>query len=83
MKGLSEMKNSPKAEKLPPLTAEQIAALQAYAAKHGRTWKSTLQNAWMGGPPYDDTGILRGLRNSHGPSWLVSYRLSKVDHGSE
>ena len=69
--------------KLPLLTAEQTAALRAYAAKHGRTWKNTLRNAWMGGPPYDDSGILRGLRNSHGPSWLVSYRLPKVDHGRE
>ncbi len=62
---------------LPRLTTEQHEALQAYAAKHGRRWKNILNNAWMGGPPYDDGGILRGLRNSHGPSWLVSYRLRK------
>lgn len=64
-------------EVLPPLTAEQQAALQAYAAKHGRRWKSILSNAWMGGPPHDDGGVLRGLRNSHGPTWLQSYRLPK------
>ncbi|TCN28624.1 hypothetical protein [Sinorhizobium americanum] len=64
-------------ETLPPLTPEQEVALQAYAARHGRRWKSILNNAWMGGPPYDDGGLLRGLRNSHGPTWLQSYRLSK------
>lgn len=62
---------------LPPLTPEQEAALQAYAARHGRRWKSVLSNAWMGGPPYDDGGLLRGLRNSHGPTWFQSYRLPK------
>ncbi|MFS8057348.1 hypothetical protein QD357_31805 [Rhizobium sp. BR 317] len=46
-------------ETLPPLTLEQEAALQAYAAKHGRRWKSILNNAWMGGPPHDDGGLLR------------------------
>ncbi|WP_088678661.1 hypothetical protein [Rhizobium sp. R339] len=64
-------------ETLPPLTPEREAALQAYAARHGRRWKSILNNAWMGGPPYDDGGLLRGLRNSHGPTWLQSYRLPK------
>ncbi|MBB4388304.1 hypothetical protein RJJ65_20350 [Rhizobium hidalgonense] len=64
-------------ETLPPLTPEQEAALQAYAARNGRRWKSILNNAWMGGPPYDDGGLLRGLRNSHGPTWLQSYRLPK------
>ena len=66
-----------KRERLPPLTVEQHQALRAYAAKHGRRWKSTLNNVWMGGPPYDDGGILRGLRNSHGPTWLLTYRLPK------
>ncbi len=64
-----------KRERLPPLTPEQEAALQAYAARHGRRWKSVLNHVWMGGAPHDDGGILRGLRNSHGPTWLHSYRL--------
>lgn len=67
----------PKRERLPPLTAEQEAALQAYAVRHGRRWKSILNNAWMGGAPHDDGGILRGLRNTHGPTWLQSYRLAE------
>ncbi|AUX79315.1 hypothetical protein [Sinorhizobium fredii] len=68
----------PNRQRLPPLTAEQEQALQAYAAKHGRRWKSVLNHVWMGGPPHDDTGTLRGLRNSHGPTWLQSYRLPKT-----
>lgn len=67
----------PGREKLPPLTAEEEQVLQAYAAKHGRRWKSVLNHVWMGGAPYDDGGTLRRLRNSHGPSWLHSYRLPK------
>ena len=64
-----------KRERLPPLTPEQEAALQAYAATHGRRWKSVLNHVWMGRAPHDDGGVLRGLRNSHGPTWLQSYRL--------
>ncbi|MBP1886584.1 hypothetical protein [Sinorhizobium mexicanum] len=67
----------PKREKLPPLTEEEEQVIQAYAAKHGRRWKSILNRVWMGGPPYDDGGTLRRLRNSHGPSWLHAYRLPK------
>lgn len=73
----------PKRERLPPLTAEQEAALKTYAVKHGRRWKSILNNVWMGGAPYDDGGILRGLRNTHGPSWLRSYRLPKPKPSTE
>lgn len=71
-------RRAPKRERLPPLNPEQEAALQAYAARHGRRWKSILNNVWMGGAPHDDGGILRGLRNSHGPTWLQSYRLASA-----
>lgn len=59
---------------LPDLTAEQEAALAAFAAKNGRHWKARLSDAWMkaAAPP-----ILHHLRNTHGPSWLASYRLPK------
>ncbi|HCL65533.1 MAG TPA: hypothetical protein DIC56_11975 [Rhizobium sp.] len=65
------------AEPLPPLTEEEVNALQDYAARHGRSWKRILNNAWMGEAPYDDGGILRRLRNTHGPTWLDRYRLPK------
>lgn len=67
-----------KRKPLPHLDADQIAALRAYAARHGRRWKSILNNVWMGGSPYDDGGTLRRLRNTHGPSWLQRYRLPKA-----
>ncbi|MGD9481091.1 hypothetical protein [Shinella sp. G-2] len=72
-----------KRERLPPLTEGEEEALQAYAAKHGRRWKSVLNHVWMGGAPYDDGGTLRRLRNSHGPSWLHSYRLPKPRPGEK
>lgn len=59
------------------LSADEEQAVIAYAAKHGRRWKSVLNNAWMGNPPHDDGGLLRQIRNSHGPSGLVTYRLPK------
>ena len=65
-------------QRWPALSDDQEAALRAYAAKHGRRWESILSDVWMGGPPYDDGGTLRGLRNTHGPTWLLSYRLPKA-----
>ena len=65
------------AEPLPPLTEEEVNALQDYAARHGRSWKRILTNVWMGEAPHDDGRILRRLRNTHGPTWLDRYRLPK------
>ena len=69
-------------QRWPALNDDQEAALRAYAVRHGRRWKSILKNVWMGGPPHDDGGILRGLRNTHGPNWLQSYRSPKAVIGS-
>jgi len=66
-------------EKNRALTADELSALKAYSAKHGRKWKSILLDVWMGRPPYDDTGTLRNLRNTHGPSWLVAFRFPKQE----
>lgn len=64
-------------EPLPPLTDQEVKALQDYAARHGRSWKRILNYAWMGEAPRDDGHILRKLRNTHGPTWLDRYRLPK------
>ena len=64
-------------ETLPPPTDQELEALREYAARHGRSWKSVLNHAWMGEPPHDDRPILRRLRNTHGPTWLDRYRLPK------
>ena len=55
-----------------PLTADELAAVRAYAAKHGRTWKSHLREAWM---TASERGTMHALRNSHGPRWLITFRL--------
>jgi hypothetical protein len=60
---------------------EQVEALRAYAKQNGRTWKSALRNAWENGtasPP------MMRLRSSHGPKWLVKYKLPADDdiHGN-
>jgi hypothetical protein len=61
------------------LNETEIAALVAYAKKHGRNWKSALRDAWMGMAPYDDSGTLRNLRNVEyfGPAGLERFRLPK------
>jgi hypothetical protein len=55
-----------------PLTPEELQALKSYAAYAGRTWKAELRHAWMHASM---PGLLHKLRNSHGPSWLVQFKL--------
>ncbi len=54
-------------------TAEQIQALQSFAARHGRAWKSKLAVMWATGrDDYEPQGgILRSIRNGLGPTWLM------------
>ena len=58
-------------------TAEQLAAVQAWAKEYGRTWKAALRAAWASGDYHGFQGapLLQQLRNAFGPSWLVSFRL--------
>lgn len=55
-------------------TPEQLAALEVYAAEHGRTWKAQLNDDWMNGRA---SGPLQQVRNQFGPSWLIRFRLPK------
>jgi hypothetical protein len=59
-------------KKYAPLTPEQVLAVQQFASAHGRTWKQALRDAWMAA---SEPGTLQALRNSHGPSWLISFKL--------
>jgi len=52
------------------------AALKKFKAKHGRTWKSQLSEAWLVGDDQMDQA-LRQARNVFGPSGL--YRLRAKD----
>jgi|SRR5690349_5339753 len=60
------------------LTPEQAAAIRAYAAQHGRTWKDQLLSDWMraGSRTYrGEWCYLQQIRNQKGPSWLRSMTL--------
>ena len=62
---------------------EQLEALQQFAHRNGRTWKSVLRQAWMTGQyPVDcdcyDSNLLQQVRNAFGPSWLMRFHLPKV-----
>ena len=58
----------------PELIAAELEALEYYAAKNGRRWKSKLSDAWMRAD--DDLPVLLyRLRNTHGPSWLAGFRF--------
>ena len=60
--------------KLRPLTQTEHDVIRAYAREHGRYWKASLRDDWMNART---TGIMQALRNSHGPSWLVSFSLPR------
>jgi hypothetical protein len=66
----------------PTLTTEMELALVEFAAKYGRTWKQTLRDAWMSGNGLD-AGLLRQVRNTMGPSWLIGYKLPKPGLGKD
>ncbi len=55
-----------------PLTIDQITAIRAYQKSKGRNWKQNLSLDWQSG---NIAGSLYSLRNTHGPSWLQSFRL--------
>lgn len=57
----------------PALTTEQLAALQQFAAAHGRAWKADLRYDWSAGR---STGPLQEVRNTFGPSWLATFTLT-------
>lgn len=65
-----------------PLTTEELAELQAFAAENGRKWRDQIiYDYWMRGIPVRDKRgkeypSLYGLRNTHGPSWLAAFKLS-------
>jgi hypothetical protein len=59
------------------LTQDQEAALVAFAARHGRCWKSTLQTMWINGRDASEPegSTLRRIRNQFGSAWLQKYKL--------
>jgi hypothetical protein len=60
----------------PALTPEQKQALDTFAAKNGRTWRSKLRALWFSGrdAALPDGAYLRQVRNQQPPAFLAAYR---------
>lgn len=57
------------------LTPEELAALQAYAAEHGRCWKEDLRDQWFNASA---PGLLHSIRNTRtGRPGCITSRLPK------
>ena len=65
------MSATPEGDDLPVLLA-QARALHSYAEAHGSCWKQRLLAEWMNATAEP---LLHHLRNTHGPGWLLRYRL--------
>ena len=59
---------------LAELNEEERTALLAFAAEHGRCWKSKLLLGWEHAAY---PGPLQAIRNNFGPGWLRRLRLPK------
>jgi hypothetical protein len=59
-------------ERLGGPTADQLAAVAAFATRYGRTWRADLAAAWLNGrdAAEPDGHLLRQVRNRFGPAWL-------------
>ena len=59
-------------ERLAGPTADQLAAVAAFATRYGRTWRADLAAAWLNGrdAAEPDGHLLRQVRNRFGPAWL-------------
>lgn len=55
------------------LIPAQLRAINRWALLEGRRWKQALSYAWADGNyhGFSDYGILQGIRNQFGPTWLM------------
>jgi hypothetical protein len=67
-------------ERLGGPTADQVAAVAAFATRHGRTWRAELLAAWLNGRDANepDGHLLRQVRNRFGPRWLRDVTLAEL-----
>lgn len=55
----------------------QTKALQAFANRHGRRWKTELVRLWgMDRPPSKQDALLQQVRNEFGPEYLYAARCA-------
>ena len=59
------------------MSNEQLTAMREWARINGRCWKAALRRAWETGDYAGFSGyqLLQQVRNSHGPSWLMKFRM--------
>jgi len=57
----------------------QLRALEGFARRRGRNWKSVLRLLWATGADEreEDGSLLRQVRNTLGPEWLTSFKVAK------
>ncbi len=66
---------------LDALDDAMMSALLDWRQRHGRSWKESLQVAWMSGADERDPRgwSLRRIRNHLGPTWLDRLRPKDLD----
>lgn len=64
----------------PAPSPEQLAAVAAFAARHGRDWRYALVDAWLTGRDArePDGHLLRQVRNTCGPAWLATVTTAEL-----
>jgi hypothetical protein len=57
-----------------------VAAVAAFATRHGRSWRAELAAAWLSGRDANepDGHLLRQVRNRFGPRWLRDVTLAEL-----
>lgn len=63
-------------ETYPDLSDEEQRALLDFAADHGKGWKPVLRDQWIRATA---SPVLQRLRDTHGPIWLETLRISSRD----
>jgi hypothetical protein len=60
------------------LTIQQLEAIRSFALRNGRSWKASLRAAWETGnyETSEFSSELQQVRNSFGPRWLKSFKLT-------
>jgi hypothetical protein len=62
------------------LLPDELAAITAFAAEHGRTWRDTLaMKYWFNARIWRDRSgkdhpVLHRMRNEFGPTWLYQFK---------
>lgn len=65
--------------KLRALTLEEHKAIREFGNTYGRIWKQAVRDLWERAIATTDTETLvYALRNSHGPRWLIRFKMAEA-----